>query len=399
LKILYISNYLGPEFVNSYCRSKSYSISGTLKSTAIARSLLRSGHEVTICSPGVTVCNKIIKSHTEKVSFPEGELTVEYPIILSFRKCSFLNSLFLTTLIRKRALHKASHVLVYYNISLDAALNLPLFGNKIRILDYEDNIFNKALKANSNRYESVKEVLFKYVIKRTDAAILTGLGMLSKNEVGSKVFIPGAIDEDVLTNISFSQKSLDRGKPIKLLLAGGLHYSKGPDLVIKALSYIQYPCILAFYGSGVLDKDALELISTVPSYHKVIQNGFVQHDELIRIMSNDAHILLNTTRDMGVSQGSAGYPFKMMEYAASGCPIVSSRIGRYDEDFNRLVTFYENEDPEEIGKAIKYVIENYQDCARKSLLLQSRVISEFSIDGISQKLNLFFGEINKANEI
>ena len=397
MKIAYISNYLGPHFIKQYCKGKNYSISATLKSTAIARALLKGGHDVTIFSPGITVCNRYIKANVEVVSFPEGIINIIYPQIISFRKCSFVNSIFLWQLLRKKSVNKEFDLLLFYNITWDAALNLPIFRNRYRILEYEDNIFNKALKGQKNRLEWAKLRLSKYVIKQIDAAIITGKEMLSTSHVKTKVHIPGAISEDVIDNIVFREKTLSHDFPVKLILAGGLHYSKGPDLIIKSLSYVKYSCELTFYGSGILDTDAVGLIPTVPKYHKIILHDFVQHDELIRIMSNEAHILLNSTRDMGVLPGSAGYPFKMMEYASTGRPIVSSRIGRFDDEFNKLVTFYENEDPAEIGQAISYVIEHYQECARMALVLQKRTISEFSIDGISQKLNLFLKEVSQKN--
>ncbi|HBE42913.1 MAG TPA: hypothetical protein DDW27_17265 [Bacteroidales bacterium] len=397
MKIAYISNYLGPLFIKQYCNEKRFSVSATFKSTAIARALLKGGHDVTIFSPGITICNRFIKSYVEVVYFPEGLIKIFYPEIISFRKCSFINSILLWRVLRKKSVNQEFDLLLFYNISWDAALCLPIFSNRYCILEYEDNIFNKALKGQKNKFEWLKLRLFRHVIKQIDAAIITGKEMLNTSNVKTKVHIPGAISEDVIDNIVFKEKTLSNGFPVKLLLAGGLHYSKGPDLIIKALSFVKYSCELTLYGSGLLDTDAVGLIPTVPKYHKIILHDFVQHDELIKIMSNEAHILLNSTRDMGVPPGSAGYPFKMMEYASTGRPIVSSRIGRFDDEFNKLVTFYENEDPEEIGQAITYVIEHYQECARMALVLQKRTISEFSIDGISQKLNLFIKEVSNNN--
>ncbi len=397
MKIAYIANYLGPKFLNQYCKGKSFSISATFKSTAIARALLKAGHEVTIFSPGITVCNRLIKSHTEIVTFPEGDLKITYPYIFSFRKFSFINSILLYLNLQNREKYNEFDLLIYYNITWNAALNLFAFRNKIRVLEYEDNIFNKALRNQKNKFEWVKVNLFNYVVNRTDAFIIVGKGMLTNYKKQVKVLVPGAISEDVLDNITFKEKTIQLEKPIKLLLAGGLHYSKGPDLVINALSHVQYPCELSFYGSGSLYSGATDLLSCVPDHHKIIQHGFVEHAELIRIMSEEGHILLNSTRNMGVDPNSEGYPFKMMEYASTGRPIVSSRIGRLDDEFNSLITFYEKESPMEIAEAISYVIENYSACAKKALLLQQRVISEFSIDGISSKLDSFIKKLEKKN--
>ena len=111
-----------------------------------------------------------------------------------------------------------------------------------RFLNYEDNIFNKALRGNVNRFESFKKRLYAFVIKRTDAAIIVGKEMLNKGEVKTKVLIPGAVNEEVTNNINTELKSFDSSKPVKLVLAGSLHYSHGSDLLLKALEFIKQPC-------------------------------------------------------------------------------------------------------------------------------------------------------------
>jgi glycosyltransferase involved in cell wall biosynthesis len=144
-----------------------------------------------------------------------------------------------------------------------------------------------------------------------------------------------------------------------------------------------------------LDKDINEMINFLPKQHKVIIHGFVSHKKLIRIMSEETHILLNSTRNMGVDEQSEGYPFKMLEYAATGIPIISSRIGKLDNEFNKLVNFYETENPNEIANVIKYVINNYENCVKNAYMLQSHVLEEYSIPTISRKIGLFIEGISK----
>lgn len=394
MKIAYIANFLGPEFVEKYCHGKGYSVSATLKSTAIARALLLAGCEVTIYSPGITVCNRMIHPFTESIDFPEGKLKVVYPFVVSYRKCSIINSVSLWRRIKQVLKSTSYDAVLYYNISIDAALCMSLFKNSYKILEYEDNIFNKALKGNKNRFEFFKKWLFNFVIKRTNAAIIVGKGMLNNGEIKTKVLIPGAINEEVSNNINTKLKTLDRNQAVKLVLTGGVHYSKGADLLLRALEFVTPPCELYFYGSGRLAPDSEVLLQKVPPRHKVIMGGYVKHNRLIEILTSESDILLNSTRNMGVAPNSEGFPFKMMEYAATGRPIVSSSIGRLDDDFNRRVTFYDDEDPEKIAAAISYVIDNYETCATLAQELQCRVLKEFSIAGISLKLTEFIHKLD-----
>jgi len=91
MKIAYITHFITPTFSEKFCKNKSYSISASLKSTAITRAILKAGHEITIFSPGLTICNKLIKAHTEQIIYPEGEVIVHYPNIISYPKCSLIN--------------------------------------------------------------------------------------------------------------------------------------------------------------------------------------------------------------------------------------------------------------------------------------------------------------------
>ncbi len=395
MRIAYITSFITPAFSKKFCENKSYSVSATFKSTAIARAILKAGHEIEIFSPGITSCNKFIKAHTEKLIYKEGKVIVHYPNIISYHKCSFINSLLLHTFLKKQLNKHHYDILLYYNITLDAALNLHTFEKQIRILEYEDNIFNKALKGGHNRFEWLKGRLFGFVMKRTDAAIIAGKNMLRDFKSLPKLQIPGAIYEDVIENINRSLKPLKLDYPVKLLLAGGLHYSKGPDLIIKALYNLDIPCEIHFYGNGTLEKETNEMIKSLPKQHKVIIHGFLSHKELIRIMSEETHILVNSTRSMGVDEQSEGYPFKMLEYAATGIPIISSTIGKLDDEFNNLVNFYETENPNEIANVIKCVINNYENCVKNAYILQSHVLEEYSIASISRKIGLFIEGISK----
>ena len=397
MKIAYIANYIGPEFSRKYCQGKKFSVSATLKSTALVRALLSARHEVTIFSPGITVCNSLILAFSEEISFPEGTLKVVYPHIVSYRKCGIINALLLRRHIRKTLRKESFDALMYYNITVDAALCLSSFKNVPRILEYEDNIFNKALRGNINRFEAFKKRLFSFIISRTDAAIIVGKNMLNKGEVKHKALIPGAVNDEVVNNITLDLKSFDREKSARLVLAGSHHYSHGSDLILKAMEFVVHPCELHFYGNGNIDSESKALLDKIPERHKVIFGGFLEHAELIKILSDDCDILINATRSMGVEPNSEGFPFKMMEYASTGRPIVSSEIGRLDDDFNSCITFYDGEVPEKIAAAIDKVIDNYADCAKAAQKLQSRVLKEFSIEGIAEKLNSFLKQV-KNNE-
>lgn len=393
MKIAYLSAYVGKEFIEKYCRGKQFALSGPFKTRGIARALMAAGHEVTIYSPGLTVANQIIQPFKEVEEYPEGRLTIKYGKCVSYRRCSPINEWLTSQLLRKES--KNYDVFLYYNITLGAALTIAAFKNKIKVIEYEDNIFNKALVGDKNSMEGYKRRLYNYLMKRTHGVMAVCLGLQLKDTLKYSVLTPGIVNEEVINNVTSRVNKLKAGQKVHIILTGGIHYSKGGDLLVKAMTYIQTPCFVSVYGNCNLDETLKELIKQVPARHEFRFNGYMEHAELIKTLDKDADILINTTRSMGVGAQAAGFPFKMMEYASTGRPIVSSEIGKLDEEYNRHITYYNQEDPEAIAAAVEDVIAHYDARVLLALDLQKKVLGEYTIEGTGKKLNTFLNSIKK----
>lgn len=393
MKIAYLSAYIGKEFTEKYCKGKQFALSGPFKTRGIARALLSAGHEVTIYSPGLTVANEVIQPFTEVEEYPEGKLVIKYGTCVSYRRCSPVNEWLTSRILRKES--RSYDVFLYYNITLGAALTIGAFKNKIKVIEYEDNIFNKALVGDKNSMEGYKHRLYNYLMKRTDGVMAVCLGLQLKDTLKYSVLTPGIVNEEVINNVTSRVNKLKEGKHVHIILTGGIHYSKGGDLLVKAMSYIQTPCIVSVYGNCNLDENLKKLIAEVPEKHQFRFNGYMEHAELIKTLDRDADILINTTRSMGVGVQAAGFPFKMMEYASTGRPIVSSEIGKLDEDYNRHITYYEGEDPKAIAATIEKVIAHYDEKVQLAVELQKMVLSEYTIEGTGKELNRFLQAITK----
>ena len=391
MKIAYLTSYLGKQFLANYGEGKKFALSGPFKSLGIARSMMAAGHEVTIYSPAVTTCNAVISAFTEVEEYPEGKLTIKYCNILSKHYCAPINEWRISRVLRKEA--KEYDAFVYYNITLGAALSIGGFQNKIKVIEYEDNIFNRSLAGDRISMERFKRMLYNFLMERTHGVMAVCLGLQLKDTLKYSVLTPGIVNEEVINNVSNRVNSIKKDKPVHILLTGGIHYSKGGDLLIKAMTYIQTPCIVSVYGNCNLDDTLKKLIAEVPKKHQFNFNGYMDHAELINTLDREADILINTTRSMGVGAQAAGFPFKMMEYASTGRPIVSSEIGKLDEDYNRHITYYDCESPKAIAAAVEEVITNYDEKVKLALNLQNKVLNEYTIEGTAKKLNDFFNTI------
>lgn len=391
MRIAYLSAYIGNEFSEKYCQGKKFALSGPFKTRGIARALMSVGHEVTIFSPGLTVASQVIKPFTEVEEYPEGKLIIKYGKCISYRRCSPINEWLSSRLLRKES--KNYDVFLYYNITLGAALSIDAFKNKIKVIEYEDNIFNKALIGDKNSMEGYKTRLYNYLMARTQGVMAVCLGLQLKDTLKYSVLTPGIVNEEVIDNVSTRVNKLEEGKPIHIILTGGIHYSKGGDLLVKAMTFIKTPCIVSVYGNCNLDDNLKKLIADVPVKHQFHFNGYMEHAELIKTLDRDADILINTTRSMGVGAQAAGFPFKMMEYASTGRPIVSSEIGKLDEEYNRHITYYDSEEPEAIAVAVEEVIARYDEKVQLALELQKKVLNEYTIEGTGNKLDVFLNSI------
>jgi len=392
MKIAYFTAYLGKEYMARYCEGKRFALSGPLKSLGLARGMMAAGHEVTIYSPGVTTCNAVVPAFTETESYPEGTLKIKYCDILSKRRCDPVNQIRMARYLKQEHKHEHFDAIVYYNITLGASLLVKSLNNCIKVLEYEDNIFNKALAGDKNDFEWFKRKMYNRIIANTDGVMAVCNGLMLP-EIPHRVLTPGIINEEVINNVSTCINELKAGQPVHIILTGGIHYSKGGDLLVKAMSYIHTPCVVSVYGNCDLNDTLKELMTKVPACHKFEFNGYMKHEELIQTLNRDADILINTTRSMHVGAQAAGFPFKMMEYASTGRPIVSSEIGKLDEDYNSHITYYDGENPEAIAAAIEDVIANYDAKVQEALILQKRVLAEYTIEGTGKKLDSFFNEI------
>lgn len=400
MNIAYYSYYVGPAF-SEKCGVDYKPASGTLKTQGIARAMLSVGHKVTVFSPGMNVGNKVIPSFEEIISFPEGDLRIVYPKVYSFPRCTPINDFSLWFLLKRIRRKEKFDLFVYYNITdntyLGSYIYLSLFRKSIRILDYEDNIFMRSLERGKTKRLWLKKLIYKYTTKRTDGVFAVCKGIYDDFPAKYKLLTPGVINDEVVNNvIEGAEHHISQDKPVRVFLAGGGEYYKGTNVLVDAFQYVKHPCKLEFFTSkDYFYSVASEGIKRINPIHEVVIHDYVPHAELIKTLVEQADILANTTRSFGLPPQYAGFPSKMMEYAAIGHPIVSSEIGKLDDEFNQHITYYEGDDAKSLAKCIDDIIENYEDKMQAALKLQKIALSQYTIEGTGKKMSVFFKEIKK----
>lgn len=172
------------------------------------------------------------------------------------------------------------------------------------------------------------ELLSKWTMNRaskiiaTDNAtrdLLKGLGI---REEKIEVINPGVILER-FEYIPFKKKSK---ATIQFLAVGYLIERKGFDLILKALEEVNKKnknWKLRIIGTGPEEKFLKEFVKLAKLEDKVEFVGFVDNIKLPKEYSK-AHIFLNMSKD-------EGFATTAIEAAASGLPILSSRVGGFND--------------------------------------------------------------------
>ena len=392
MKIAYNTHYIGKEFVKKYS-PRNYSVASTLKSQSIARSLMKLGHQVIIYSSGINEVGAIIPPFEETEHYPEGDLVIKYSRIFSYHRMGPLTETLHFFHLLGAHWKMKFDAYIYYNINKGTVLQFPIFSNAIRIIDYEDNVFNRALAGGKAKFLFLKKFFHKRMIERTQGIFAVCQGMMEL-PIKNKVLTPGIINEEVCESVTNRINRLEEGRPVHLIISGGMGYDKGTDLLIQSLKYVKYPCVLDFYSNINVYEPAVAYLKELPEYHQVNFKGYKPHRELIQILDKEADILLCTTLTLGVAPQSAGFPSKMLEYCATGRPVVSGELAKLDEEFNSHITYFNEETPQSLAKAIEEVIEHYDEKVVKALELQRIVLSKYTIEGTSQRIGEMLEGIN-----
>jgi len=394
MKIAYIAGFTGHEFVKKYNNNIVPFHAATQKILVFSRAFLYAKHEVDIISTGVTSLHRKISAFEEKITVPEGIINVKYIKINPGKAQRVINSFRALLLFIKENKKRKYNCVVLYNgteRSMFIALVARLLKIKI-VLEYEDAAtVNRSDKGRTKLFV-YKNIVFKIIVKLSDLIISVNHDLV-RNINKKSIVIPGALDDDIIKKGEMLKKLSLNINPIRIVYTGGLTISKGPDLLIYAVDLLkEYNIELHLFGDGDMRNKIAELKNQSSLKDKIILHGYVNRAFMIETLFN-ADILVNPHR-INLGEGLQGtvFPFKMIEYAATGVPILSSAVGRFSEEFDKYINYYEGESPQSLADGIRNMLESYQTCLSKSKALQTSVVKDFSIEGLSKT---FFETINK----
>lgn len=228
------------------------------------------------------------------------------------------------------------------------ALILKIFGIKIvpvvtdppGVVLPTDGFFARILK-------SVDKRIVGYMLRRYSGIITLSPALVSDYTRSIPVLVtPGILNSSWDRAISMVKPAKREGKHV-VLYAGGLNRVYGVDRLIEAAETLTDITFL-FFGKG----DMLDNIE-LSGHQNIIYGGFIGSDQLAsQVLSAD--ILINP-RPSDLDFAEKSFPSKLIEYAASGRPVLTTRIKSISDEMRDIFFYIDDETSSGIASAIKRV--------------------------------------------
>lgn len=136
-----------------------------------------------------------------------------------------------------------------------------------------------------------------------------------------------------------------------VLYTGGLNEAFGVVNLVKAFSTLEDPALrLVLCGTG----DAVETIQRyAQADHRIIYRGLLPRDEILALQKQ-ATVLVNPRQNTG-EYVKYSFPSKLMEYMASGTPVVAYDLAGMPSEYREHLVLVPDNDLESLAETIQQV--------------------------------------------
>ena len=177
-------------------------------------------------------------------------------------------------------------------------------------------------------------------------------------------------------------------KMYRIVYAGSLESCNAVVPLIEAVRQMRDPDLrLEIFGGGALAPEVDRLASMDD---RITWHGMVDKEEVDRV-TRDAQLLVNL-RDLTHSVADYSFPSKLIDYMASGVPVLSSRVID-DPGFNSMVTVVEGVEPGGIAAAIDQTRQSPQAQAAQARCAQQYVLANHLWPDIAKDVIEFLARV------
>lgn len=188
-------------------------------------------------------------------------------------------------------------------------------------------------------FDSRVSLMLKSIDRRLVRLLLSGVsGVVTLAPALARDFAPKAPSlhmEGIAPATIARPHSLEAGSPV-VLYAGGIRKDSGIFELIKAADQPDRPWRLDIYGAGPDADEARRKCEAIPGVHF---HGLIEQEEL-RQRYSQATLLINP-RPIHLDFVKYSFPSKIMEYVASGVPLVSTRLPTFPSEYEPHILWSE----------------------------------------------------------
>lgn len=180
---------------------------------------------------------------------------------------------------------------------------------------YEENSISKKLYA----------VLSKLNFRWFDKVVILSEGSRKYvNSTQETLLFHGCVDWELFKNI----KPIENKEIYNIVYTGFIGHVTGVDLLLEAFNKIDGKNLRLYICGQGNELDYL-IEEYINKDDRIIYNGYLSKEDYIKTLE-DANLLVNP-RNMNLSQNQNNFPSKILEYIASGRPIVSTKFIGWEE--------------------------------------------------------------------
>ncbi|RCW28878.1 glycosyltransferase [Pseudidiomarina tainanensis] len=261
---------------------------------------------------------------------------------------------------------------------------IPLIG----VWTDPPNIPNEFDPYVKRKLRKAEAYLVQYLMKRCDAVIaLTECLAVDFSQANSTKYL---ILNGFAPDVKCSAKIRNSTK-LTIVHIGSLMERYGLKLLIDAFDELRLEDVeLVFYGVG----DVIPYLEKIIEKNSAIKyNGFLNPDQVTHVL-NQADFLINC-RDPNADLVKYSFPSKMLEYLASGTPIITTLLPSFSRDIDRSVILINGYDKESIKEAI-LIAKNINDRRYNDLSKSSLTVARsFTVESQSTLIQSFITSVIK----
>lgn len=184
------------------------------------------------------------------------------------------------------------------------------------------------------KIRAYSEKLQNSLIKKYDGYIVLTRDMIKALDINKDY----SVIEAFVNKKLIDESSNSQAKEYCIVYSGSLHKKYGLDLYIDSINLIQNNNIkFYFFGSGEME----EIIKEKSKTDKRIQFMGYQPANVVQKYQRSATLLINPRKN-DEEYTKYSFPSKLIEYMASGTPVISSRLKCIPKEYDRYLIYIQD---------------------------------------------------------